>query len=59
MKKIKNNNINKEEMYDVYVICWDGVAYKRKASKEEIDMQRKNGYVKEDGYSGITFNFKD
>lgn len=45
-------------LYTVHVICWDGVEYKREASKEEIDTQRKNGYAKEDGYSGITFDFR-
>ena len=45
-------------LYTVRVICWDGVEYTREATKEEIDAQRKRGYVKEDGYSGITFDFR-
>ena len=45
-------------LYTVHVICWDGVQYTREATKDEIDTQRKNGYVKEDGYSGITFDFR-
>ncbi len=42
----------------VRVICWDGVEYTREATKEEIDKKRKRGYVKEDGYSGTTFDFQ-
>ena len=45
-------------LYTVHVICWDGVEYTREATKAEIDAQRKSGYVKEDGYSGITFDFR-
>ena len=45
-------------LYTVHIICWDGVEYTREATKDEIDTQRKNGYVKEDGYSGITFDFR-
>ena len=45
-------------LYTVHVICWDGVRYTRRATKDEIDTHRKNGYVKEDGYSGITFDFR-
>lgn len=45
-------------LYLVRVICWDGVEYTREATKYEIDTQRKNGYVKEDGYLGITFDFR-
>lgn len=46
------------ELYTVRVICWDGVEYTREATKDEIDTQRKNGHVKEDGYSEITFDFR-
>ncbi len=51
-------NLDKADTYTVHVICWDGVDYLREATKDEIDTQRKNGYVKEDGYFGITFNFR-
>ena len=56
----KNSQSNEDNtlLYTVHVICWDGVEYTREATKEEIDTQRKNGYVKEDGYSGITFDFR-
>lgn len=64
MKKETNDKITTKPMaydallYTVHVICWDGVEYSRDATKDEIDTQRKNGYVKEDGYSGITFDFR-
>jgi hypothetical protein len=51
-------NLLDTELYTVHVICWDGVEYTREATKDEIDAWRKNGYVKEDGYSGITFDFR-
>jgi hypothetical protein len=44
-------------LYTVNVICWDGVKYTRQATKEEIDIERKNGHVKQSGYVGITFDF--
>ena len=47
------------ETYQVNVITWDGVKYVREATKYEIDNQRKNGNVKDDGYLGITFDFRD
>jgi hypothetical protein len=55
-----NNKAISDEtlLYTVHVICWDGVEYIREATREEIDTQRKNGYVKEDGYSGTTFDFR-
>ena len=56
-KKQQGNKAN-TLLYTVHVICWDGVEYTREATKDEIDTQRKNGYVKEDGYSGITFDFR-
>lgn len=58
--EIAKARINKANtsLYTVHVICWDGVEYTREATKEEIDAQRKRGYVKEDGYSGITFDFR-
>ncbi len=55
--EIINNEAN-TLLYTVRIICWDGIEYTREATKEEIDMQRKNGYVKGDGYSGITFDFR-
>ena len=45
-------------LYTVHVICWDGVEYTREATKDEIEKKKKNGYIKEDGYSGITFDFR-
>ena len=56
----KNSQSNEDNtlLYTVHVICWDGVEYTREATKDEIDTQRKKGYVKEDGYSGITFDFR-
>lgn len=45
-------------LYTVSVICWDDTEYTREATKDEIDTQRNNGYVKGDGYSGITFDFR-
>ena len=56
-EKIQDNETN-TLLYAVHVICWDGIQYSRKATEDEIDTQRKNGYVKEDGYSGITFDFR-
>lgn len=49
---------NSHKLYPVHVICWDGVEYDRKANKQEIDEQRNNGYVKEGGYAGVTFDFR-
>ena len=57
-KEQKAETSTEPESYTVRVICWDGVEYTREATKDEIDTQRKNGYVKEDGYSGITFDFR-
>ncbi len=52
-------SINYEPLlYTVHVICWDGVQYDRKADKEEIDRMRAQGYVKKDGYTGTTFDFR-
>lgn len=45
-------------LYTVHIICWDDVQYDREADKNEIDRMRKQGYVKEDGYTGITFDFR-
>jgi len=65
MNKLQNNQKSDTTpmgydtlLYTVHVICWDGVEYTREATKDEIDTQRKNGYIKEDGYSGITFDFR-
>jgi hypothetical protein len=49
---------NQLMLQTVNVICWDNVEYRRKATKDEIDENRKKGYVKEDVYSGITFDFR-
>ena len=54
-----NKAINYEPLlYTGQVICWDGVEYEREATKDEINTQRKDGYVKEDGYSSVTFDFR-
>jgi ribosomal protein L37E len=44
-------------LYDVKIICWDGITYSRKATEKEIDEQREKGFVREDE-SGITFDFR-
>jgi hypothetical protein len=51
---MKKNNITK---YKVHVICWDNREYIRETTKEEIDKYRKEGYVKENDFSMITFDF--
>jgi len=48
----------KNDWHTVHIICWDDVRYDRKANKDEINRMREQGYVKEDGYSGITFDFR-
>lgn len=53
--KITETNI---EVYTVHVICWDNIEYNREATKAEIDMYRKDGYVKGDGYSEVIFDFR-
>lgn len=53
-----SSNKNKPLEYKVYVICWDDVRYNRMATKEEIDYMRKSGCVIEDGYNGVTFDFR-
>lgn len=55
---IISSNENKPVEYEVYVIWWDDVRYNRMATKEEIDDMRKSGYVIEDGYNGVTFDFR-
>ena len=61
-KTLNSNNIKSiaydTVLYSVHVVCWDGVEYDRDADKQEIDEQRNNGYVKEDGYMGIIFDFR-
>ena len=58
ISKNKQDYQTNDLLYTVHVICWDGAEYTREASKDEIDTQRKNGYIKEDGYTGITFDFR-
>ncbi len=51
------NNTN-NILFPVHVICWDGVPYDRTTTLEEIYSHLENGYLKEDGFSGITFDFR-
>jgi hypothetical protein len=59
-KKPQENDGN--ILYNVHIICWDGVKYTRDATKDEIDRECRNGYVNGyvngDGYSYITFDFR-
>lgn len=58
ISKESHDNDGDKLLYTVHVICWDNVRYTREATKDEIDTHRKSGYVKENGYSNITFDFR-
>lgn len=59
MNRVIMDGENCDEKYLVNVITWDEVRYTREATKYEIDNQRMNGNVKDDGYTGITFDFRN
>lgn len=42
----------------VHVITWDEEEYDRISTQEEIDLYRKQGFVVEDGYSCVIFDFR-
>lgn len=58
---IKNGIVgitSKNKTYDVFVICWDGLKYHRKTTREEIEKYKKMGFLKLSKTKNLIFDFR-